>query len=166
MKRFKIIKLALILSIVFITNPVKGTSLIYQPQKNQISSTLFEASDTLAINHKITGIEHHNPSNLQNTGKVTLGGFVYNYNEKTQSGCLFIDLEMVDAGIVHNINDGLTNGCFSEKYGYGAYIYFGDISPENYYKKPIEGLLMNYYGTWALEDDKYVFHVQEIQPFF
>jgi hypothetical protein len=117
-------------------------------------------------NKKLIGTNSYKLKRVLTTTKITLGGYVYNYNPDTKKGCLFTDIEMVESGMVADISDQLTSDCFSEKYGFGAYVYFGEVSPKNYYKKPIEGMLMNYYGIWKIEEGNYIFYVQEIQPFF
>ncbi len=103
----------------------------------------------------------------QEQGKrITLSGFVYNYDPSTKLACFFTDLEMVEHGVARNISPQLTETCFIEKYGYGAILNFEEMPSNKYYKKPIEGLLMDYLGSWKIKDGKSVFYVLEIQPYF
>ncbi len=104
--------------------------------------------------------------NQQEGQRITLSGFVYNYDPKTKVACFFTDLEMVEQGVARNISAQLTETCFIERYGFGAILYFGDMPTNKYYKKPIEGLLMDYLGSWKVKDGKSLFYVHEIQPYF
>ncbi|MCG2419579.1 hypothetical protein K8089_11140 [Aequorivita sp. F47161] len=178
METFKTVKFALILGVIFFAKTAKATSVDFDFYNGESYAALCSVNDAMVENVKIVSKNSTRAKLVaqdttgqklnidQNRIKFTLGGYVYNYNSKTKMGCLFTDLEMVTSQMVNDISDQLSNSCFSEKYGFGVHIYFGEIDPKNYYKKPIEGLLMNYYGTWEATNGNYVFHVQEIQPFF
>lgn len=97
---------------------------------------------------------------------VTLSGMVFYYAKIDKTGCLFVLPEMVDAGVAESIDPKLSNACYSEKYGYGAYLNFKQVPRNADYALPVDGKIMQYTGKWGVEDGGDVFFVNKIQPFF
>lgn len=106
--------------------------------------------------------------NAQSKASVTIGVKVLSYNEKSGYGCLFVDPEMVEAGVATGLGSkAIGSKCVSKKYGKGVPINFSGLNPNSDYSYvPEQDVLITVIGKWVKKGEIYEFHTIEWEPFF
>lgn len=110
--------------------------------------------------------EDKDDMNSENNATIELAGYVYDYNPSSNSGCFFVDKEMVSSGVAIGISGETSENCYSEKYGHGAQINFSKVPSSESYTSPTEGVLIAIKGYWNTSTKDPVFYVQSFEPFF
>lgn len=97
---------------------------------------------------------------------TTLSGYTVGYDAKTKCGCLYVDKEMIEAGVATDISAKANKVCTSAKYGLGAPIDFKKVPANADYVTPAENTLISISGYWGMKEGKNTFFVTSFEPFF
>ncbi len=107
-------------------------------------------------------------ANAQSKEPITISGKVLSYNQKSGYGCLYVDPEMVNAGVAKALGSKtIGSKCISKKYGNGVPVNLSRLNPESDYSYiPQEDVLISVTGRWVKKGETYEFHTTEWEPFF
>lgn len=106
-------------------------------------------------------------------GVEALSGVLKGYNKHSKLGCLYLDKDMLAAGVTKPLGDKAHKGlCTDIKHGIGAPISFYTLDIDSAYPSiPEEGMMIRVVGEWANEPyedfkDTQILYVKSYEPFF
>lgn len=105
---------------------------------------------------------------MKTNAQTTISGKVLSYNKTSGFGCLYVDPEMVKAGVTIGLgNKTVGSECSNKKYGNGVSVTFSGLKKNaDYPHPPKENVLILVKGKWVKKGNKYELYATEWEPFF
>lgn len=118
-------------------------------------------------NVQVTQEETLKNDSVENTATNNeIAGYVNEYNQTSKKGCLFIDKDMVEQGIVAYDLADVSENCHSDKFGFGLSVDFTKVQSNANYVTPKQGVLYSFKGHWNRRTKIPVFYIESFEPFF